>query len=200
MLTVRRFEVKNRMADGGGVRQITNMNKRANTAYVSEIDTPLGTMCAAATDTHLVLLEFVDRPHLPDELARIGRRLGAPCVPGERPIHAVLRSQFAEYYAGTRASFDVPLLYPGTEFQERVWSELLRIPPGTTCSYLSLAKAIGNAAAVRAVARANGDNRIAILIPCHRVIGADGSLTGYGGGLWRKQRLLDLEAGVRSLL
>jgi AraC family transcriptional regulator of adaptative response/methylated-DNA-[protein]-cysteine methyltransferase len=88
----------------------------------------------------------------------------------------------------------VPLVAPGTPFEERVWSELRAIPRGETRSYEGLAAALGRPAAARAVGRANGMNRLAIVIPCHRVIGADGSLTGYGGGLWRKQRLLDLEA------
>ena len=93
--------------------------------------------------------------------------------------------------------FDVPITTPGTEFQQKVWSELREIPFGITRSYAEQAKRIGQPAAVRAVARANGDNRIAILIPCHRVIGSDGKLTGYGGGLWRKQKLLEIE-GVES--
>ena len=100
------------------------------------------------------------------------------------------------YFRGDLTEFSVPLLTPGTDFQHLVWSRLRAIPSGTTRSYGGIAAEIGRPTAVRAVARANGDNRIAILIPCHRVIGSDGKLTGYGGGLWRKQRLLEIEQGA----
>ena len=104
-----------------------------------------------------------------------------------------LQPQLETYFAGEPVDFDVPLRAPGTDFQARVWKCLQDIPSGTTRSYMEIASEIGRPTAVRAVARANGDNRIAILIPCHRVIGANGKLTGYGGGLWRKQRLLEIE-------
>jgi O-6-methylguanine DNA methyltransferase len=100
------------------------------------------------------------------------------------------------YFAGDLRHFSIPLVAPGTEFQRTVWDELRRIPFGETRSYADVARAIGRPSAVRAVARANGDNRMAIFIPCHRVVGSDGRLTGYGGGLWRKQHLLDLESRV----
>jgi methylated-DNA-[protein]-cysteine S-methyltransferase len=110
-----------------------------------------------------------------------------------------ITGQFEDYFAGRLTRFDVPLRLVGTEFQRRVWSELQRIPYGETISYGELARRIDNPAAVRAVGLANGRNPIAIIVPCHRVIGADGSLTGYGGGLSRKAWLLDLEAaGERS--
>jgi O-6-methylguanine DNA methyltransferase len=130
------------------------------------------------------------------QLKTVARAL--PCVfeRGESPVIARLRHQLDEYFARTRQSFDVPLRVPGTPFQTLVWTELQRIPIGTTTSYSRVAESIGRPSAVRAVASANGANRIAIIIPCHRVIGADGSLTGYGGGLWRKQRLLELESAV----
>ena len=108
----------------------------------------------------------------------------------------MVRTQLDEYFRAERREFTVPLHTPGTPFQNRVWAELQRIPIGTTTTYAAVARNIGQPTAVRAVARANGDNRIAIIIPCHRVIGSDGSLTGYGGGLSRKQQLLDLEGGV----
>lgn len=167
---------------------------------VSHIETPLGTMVAGATQEELVLLEFADRPMLPTQLQRLSTRLGCICAPGNSPVLDALRSQLEKFFTGMRLEFDIPLRAPGTEFQERVWRALRTIPAGTTRSYSDVATAIGQPTAVRAVARANGDNRIAILIPCHRVIGSDGTLTGYGGGLWRKQRLLDLEMGVESLL
>ncbi len=168
--------------------------------FVREIETPLGAMVAAATPSHLVLLEFAERPALAAELARLEVRLSCTQTSGESLVLARVASQLGEYFAGTRRAFDIQLRTPGTEFQESVWTALQTIPCGVTRSYSEMAKLIGRPTAVRAVAAANGDNRIAILIPCHRVIGANGTLTGYGGGLWRKQRLLELEAGVEGLL
>jgi AraC family transcriptional regulator of adaptative response/methylated-DNA-[protein]-cysteine methyltransferase len=155
-------------------------------------------MVAAATDQHLFLLEFADRRMLPTQLRRLQRALGCVFVPGDSPVFGDLRVQLDEYFQGRRATFDVPLRTPGTDFQRRVWDELRRIPAGETRSYAHVARSIGQPTAVRAVARANGDNRLAILVPCHRVVGSDGTLTGYGGGLWRKRRLLDLERAGRS--
>ena len=159
----------------------------------SRIETPLGSMIAAAFDDKLVLLEFADRRMVPTQLKRLERHLGCRYEKAESPVFDTVRRQLDEYFAGTRRSFDVPLAVPGTPFQRKAWDALRRIPWGATRSYAEQAVAIGRETAVRAVARANGDNRIAIIIPCHRVIGSDGSLTGYGGGLWRKQRLLELE-------
>ncbi len=104
--------------------------------------------------------------------------------------------ELAAYFRGELRAFDVPLELPGTAFQQEVWAALRRVPWGETRSYAQLASAVGRPGAHRAVARANGDNRIAIVVPCHRIVGADGSLTGYGGGLWRKRRLLELEGGT----
>jgi methylated-DNA-[protein]-cysteine S-methyltransferase len=112
---------------------------------------------------------------------------------------AGVRSQLDEYFAGTRTTFDVPLAMAGNDFELSVWAALLEIPYGETASYGSVAQAIGHPTAPRAVGLANGRNPIAVIVPCHRVIGADGSLTGYGGGLERKRLLLDLEAGVLPL-
>jgi len=168
-------------------------------AHVSTVETPIGGMVAVATDTHLVLLEFAHRRMLDTQLARVTRAIGCTFVDGESPITTAVSRQLAEYFEGKRCEFDVPIHAPGTPFQTRVWDELRRIPIGTTTSYGRIAADIGEPNAVRAVARANGDNRISILIPCHRVIGADGSLTGYGGGLWRKKKLLELEARATAL-
>ncbi len=166
---------------------------------LTTIVTPIGEMVAAATKAHLVLFEFGHRRMLPLQLQRLEAALGNELVAGESAIIAQLRRELDEYFRGERREFEVPLYAPGTPFQMKVWSELLRIPVGTTTTYSRVAAAIGHPSAVRAVARANGDNRIAILIPCHRVIGSDGSLTGYGGGLWRKKKLLDLEARSTEL-
>lgn len=160
------------------------------------IETPLGPMVAGATGTAICLLEFADRRMMEAQLRTVASRLGRPLLPGASPLLDSLKSQLAEYFDGSRRVFDLPLEYPGTDFQKRVWEELSRIPYGETRSYAQLAAAIGAAGASRAVGTANGMNRIAILIPCHRVITADGGLGGYGGGLWRKLRLLERE-GVR---
>lgn len=156
--------------------------------------TPLGPMLAGAIDDRICLLEFLDRPMLETQLKRLNRFFKAAVLPGDSPIFAALKRQLEEYFAGKLRDFDLPLRLSGSPFQEAVWVGLRTIPYGCTRSYAEQAAAIGKPTAVRAVAHANGDNRIAILIPCHRVIGADGRLTGYGGGLWRKQYLLDLES------
>ncbi|MCC6661886.1 MAG: methylated-DNA--[protein]-cysteine S-methyltransferase [Phycisphaerales bacterium] len=127
------------------------------------------------------------------------RRFKAGAAPGQHRHLATLRRELSAYFAGGLRRFTVPLAVRGTEFQVKVWEALRRIPHGQTRSYATVAGEVGRPSAVRAVARANGDNRIAIIIPCHRVIGSDGSLTGYGGGLWRKERLLEIE-GARGLL
>lgn len=162
---------------------------------LTRLETPLGLMVAAAVEEGICLLEFAERRALETELDDLRRLLSAEVLPGPSPWFPRLRDQLAAYFAGASAGFDLPLVTPGTPFQKAVWQELRRIPYGTTRSYRDQAAALGQPAAVRAVARANGQNRIAIIIPCHRVIGADGSLTGYSGGIWRKQWLLDLEAG-----
>jgi len=165
--------------------------------HVAHVDSPVGPLVIGTTDDALVLLEFVDRPLLPTQVGRIARALGCVFAPGETAVLVRTRRQLDEYFSGHRRAFDLPLAMTGTPFQRRVWNALLEIPCGATRSYLDIARAIGQPTAVRAVARANGDNRMAIVIPCHRVIGADGQLVGYGGGLWRKRRLLDLEQGAR---
>jgi AraC family transcriptional regulator of adaptative response/methylated-DNA-[protein]-cysteine methyltransferase len=160
---------------------------------VRRIATPLGPVLAGATDTGLALLEFTDRRMLERQLSILERRVGARSVSGDHEWIRTIEAQLAEYFSGARREFDLPLDLRGTPFQEAAWRELLTIPYGGTRSYADQARRIGRPTAVRAVGRANGDNRIAIVVPCHRVVGADGSLTGYGGGVWRKRALLDLE-------
>ncbi|MGE0301431.1 MAG: bifunctional transcriptional activator/DNA repair enzyme AdaA [Phycisphaerales bacterium] len=154
------------------------------------LPSPLGPLLAVASNEALMFLEFVDRRALEAQISTLRRRAARPIVPGDNAILRTLDRQLSEYLGGARREFTVPLDAPGTTFQQRVWKELRAIPCGQTRSYLDVARAIGQPTATRAVARANGDNRIAILIPCHRVIGSDGTLTGYGGGLWRKEWLL----------
>ncbi len=157
------------------------------------IETPLGPMVAGATGSALCLVEFSDRRMLEAQLRTLKSRYRLPLFPGESPLFERLRGQLAEYFAGRRRRFDLPLDFRGTEFQKRVWEALLRIPYGQTRGYAELAAELGRPGAARAVGHANGLNRIAILVPCHRVVNADGGLGGYGGGLWRKLRLLETE-------
>ena len=160
---------------------------------VNRIPTPLGPMVAGAVDDALCLLEFADRRMLETQLVRLQKHLDCVFVPGTSEVFDRLAEELESYFSGEETEFSIPLVTPGTSFQQQVWTRLRAIPAGTTKSYRAIATEIGRPTAVRAVARANGDNRIAILIPCHRVIGADGKLTGYGGGLWRKKRLLEVE-------
>jgi AraC family transcriptional regulator of adaptative response/methylated-DNA-[protein]-cysteine methyltransferase len=162
------------------------------------IATPLGSMLAIASDSGIVLCDFVDRKGLATAIARLRTRFGgkaqpAAIVPGEHAHLITLRAQLAEYFAGTRQSFSVPLAPRGTPFEAKAWEHLRTIPFGQTHSYGQQAIAMGRPQAVRAVGRANGMNYLSILIPCHRVIGAGGELTGYGGGLARKRWLLNHE-------
>jgi AraC family transcriptional regulator of adaptative response/methylated-DNA-[protein]-cysteine methyltransferase len=150
-------------------------------------------MLLGATDEGICLLEFMERPMLETQLRRLAKRLECVFLPGTNEHAARLEAELEEYFAGRLREFTTPLLLLGTDFQERVWRALRGIPYGETRSYAEQARMIEAPGAVRAVARANGDNRIAIVIPCHRVIGADGKLTGYGGGLWRKRWLLHHE-------
>jgi AraC family transcriptional regulator of adaptative response/methylated-DNA-[protein]-cysteine methyltransferase len=164
------------------------------------VESPLGPLLTAANEAGICLLEFTDRRMLEAQFDTLRKRFGCAIVPGNHRHTDQLREELARYFAGTLREFSVPLVYPGSPFQSQVWSQLLRIPYGQTRSYEDLARAVGTPAACRAVGRANGQNRIAILIPCHRVVNKDGHLGGYGGGLWRKQFLFDLERGVRPLV
>jgi AraC family transcriptional regulator of adaptative response/methylated-DNA-[protein]-cysteine methyltransferase len=160
---------------------------------VDRITTPLGPMLVAATDTQLCLLEFVDRRMLPTQVQRLRRRLGAVFIPDRNDIINQTEAEVAEYFRRERKKFSINTVTPGTDFQQEVWAALTRIPYGQTVSYSELAATVGRPAAVRAVGTTNGLNALAIIVPCHRVIGADGKLVGYGGGPWRKKRLLELE-------
>ena len=160
----------------------------------TRFDSPIGPLLAATTDAGICLLEFEDTPERWESaLQSMAKETGGAPVEGDHPHLRKVQQELAEYFSGKRADFEVPLVLTGTDFQKFVWQELLRIPYGTTRSYKQQALALGNLEAIRAVAAANGRNHIAIVIPCHRVIGDDGSLIGYGGGLWRKKWLLQLE-------
>lgn len=159
------------------------------------IDTPLGGMIAIADDRALHLLEFIDRKALPEGLRRLSAHAGGRVGLGRTRVHDRTESRLAAYFAGKAPILDVPVTLHGTPFQQQVWRALQDIPAGRTRSYAQLAAVIGRPTAIRAVARANATNRIALVVPCHRVIGADGTLTGYAGGLWRKERLIAIERG-----
>ncbi len=160
------------------------------------LDTPMGAMIAGATDSGVCLLEFTDRRMLEHQLVTLRRRFKAGLAPGRNPHLTRLRRELGEYFAGTRQVFDVPVEMRGTPFEMKVWQELQKIPYGETRSYSDMARRVGNPAAVRAMGRANGLNAISIIVPCHRVLNKNGDLGGYGGGLWRKRRLLHLEAAA----
>ena len=157
------------------------------------IDTPLGGMIAIADDHALHLLEFIDRKALPQGLRKLSALVGGRIGLGRTGLHDRTEAELDAYFSGRNPLFSVPVQLHGTEFQTLVWRALQQIPAGQTRSYAALANAIGRPNAVRAVARANATNRLALVVPCHRVIGADGTLTGYAGGLWRKERLIAAE-------
>ncbi|EPG65055.1 methylated-DNA--[protein]-cysteine S-methyltransferase [Leptospira wolffii] len=157
------------------------------------ISTPIGILLAGATEEGLCFLEFTEKERLELQLPRLGKYFRSGIVLGESPIFSGLENQLYEYFKGKRKEFDTPLVTPGTEFQQKVWKALASVPYGQTNSYEAQAIRVGDLQAIRAVAKANGENRIAILIPCHRIIGKNGDLIGYGGGLWRKKFLLELE-------
>jgi O-6-methylguanine DNA methyltransferase len=160
---------------------------------------PVGPLLIGATTDALELLEFSETDALDLQLTRIRKHFGRSLARGRNQILDWLRTQLMEYFDGTRRAFELPLRYRGSPFQERVWTDLQAIPYGETCSYGAIAKRLGDPGAMRAVGAANGVNPIAIVIPCHRVVNANGELGGYGGGLWRKRILLDLERGQGSL-
>src|SRR5947208_8188906 len=167
--------------------------KKQGGLFAERIETPLGAMLAIADDEGLRLLEFVDRRAMERELSILRTRLQTNVVPGEHPHLEAVRSQLADYFSGKNLEFNVSLAPVGSPFQLRAWELLRSIPTGETRSYSCMGKKLGDVEMRRAVGRANGENMICIIIPCHRVIRADGSLCGYGGGLWRKKWLLDHE-------
>lgn len=158
------------------------------------LDTKLGPMIAIADENGLYLLEFVDRRGLEREVKQLRKKLNAAIIPGETSIIKSISDEITHYFNGTNILFKTPVHLIGSPFQKKVWQELRKIPPGETRSYLEIAKLINAPAACRAVARANGANPLAIIVPCHRVINSNGEIGGYGGGVARKQWLLEHEA------
>ena len=168
--------------------------------YIDWMSSPIGPFIAGATDHGVCLYEFADRHALETQIASVRKRFKLPALPSRNEHIEQLDAEMSEYFDGTRQHFSVPLDTRGTEFQERVWRGLRDISYGETWSYMQLAEHIGRVGGQRAVGRANGQNRIPIIIPCHRVVRADGTLCGYGGGLWRKKWLLEHEqSSIRSV-
>ena len=165
-------------------------------SITTRIESPLGPLIAGATRDGICMLEFSGPKRLAAQLAALRRRFRAAVASGRNDHIDRLERQLAEYFAGRRRRFDLPLVTPGTSFQRRVWKELARSPYGETRTYGDLARRLGLSSASRAVGHANGSNPVSILLPCHRLVGSGGDLTGYGGGLWRKRRLLELERGT----
>lgn len=182
-----------RTAFGKTFGQPPGRSKRTDCIQTAMTETPLGPMVIGATSNGVCLAEFTNRRMLEAQFSTLRRLFQCAIVPGSNQHLDQLGSELTRYFAGELAVFQVPLIYPGTEFQVRVWDELRRVPYGETLSYEAIAKRLNNPKAVRAVGTANGLNRIAILIPCHRVVNKSGQLGGYGGGMWRKQALLELE-------
>ena len=173
------------------------MNKVTEKISAEKIETPVGTLLAAASKQGVCLLEFAEvEDRLTRHIKHLEKTFKTDIIFAESPFINQLKTELKEYFNGERKNFDVALDFRGTEFQERAWEALLNIPYGETRSYKQQAIAINNPAAVRAVAGANNRNKISIVIPCHRVIGKNGSMTGYGGELWRKEFLLKLENAI----
>lgn len=175
-----------------GVNESENLEEKSK-IMINRIDTPIGPMLAGVSDNGLCLLEFSDRRILENQLEVIEKYFDAVLCPGENELFDQLQKEMNEYFEGERKEFDVPIAFPGSPFQENVWNSLMEIPYGQTRSYKEQSIYLKNPKAIRAMAHANGENRISIVVPCHRIIGSKGDLVGYGGGLWRKKYLLDLE-------
>jgi AraC family transcriptional regulator of adaptative response/methylated-DNA-[protein]-cysteine methyltransferase len=172
-------------------------SRASDCIVASWVESPLGPLITAATSEGICLLEFTERRMLDAQFASIRRLFKTTIVPGENNHISLLKEELRQYFGGTLKKFTSRLIYPGTPFQQKVWNELLKIPYGRTTSYEEIAERVGSPSACRAVGTANGLNRIAIVIPCHRVVNKSGELGGYGGGLWRKRKLLALEQGTR---
>lgn len=167
-----------------------------NTIVTRTLETPFGELLAGATTEGICLLEFTDTNRVAMQLPRLEKSFSAEIKTGESPFFERLIEELKAYFKGELKDFKVPLDTKGTPFQMQAWDALLKIPYGETRSYLEQAHAINKPKAFRAVASANRNNRISILIPCHRVIAKDGKLAGYGGGLDRKEFLINLEKKV----
>lgn len=164
--------------------------------YIAYIETPLGELTVASTQKGLCLLDF---ERTGTKYQQVAKEVGGKVIEKDNEHIALLKNELQDYFSGNLQIFTVPLYFIGTDFQKKVWEELVTIPYGKTISYLTLAQNIGNPKAVRAVANSNALNKISVIVPCHRVIGSNGTLTGYAGGLDKKKWLLDLETKKHNL-
>lgn len=173
-----------------------------NVGYLplATLDSSLGKMIACANQQGICLLEFADEERLEKRLKILAKHQNSEFLPTHHAMFVTLQTQLDEYFQQTRKNFDIPLSLLGTDFQCQVWQTLLTIPYGKTWSYQQQANLLQKPNSVRAVANANGQNHVSIIVPCHRVIGSNGQLTGYAGGLWRKRYLLDLEQGLSPVI
>ena len=179
-------------------KSVTGVNpsqvKDSDLITIAKLTTPLGPMYAAASERGLCFLEFTDRKMIDHQIEQMQKHMKAQFVQATTPVLTAVESQLEEYFDAKRRQFEIPLDITGSPFQIKAWQALQQIPYGETRSYQQQAERIGNTKAVRAVASANAKNHIAIIIPCHRVIAKNGGLAGFGGGVWRKKYLLNLEA------
>lgn len=164
-----------------------------NTIYTTTYESPFGTLLIGDYEQQLCLLDWKYRARRLQVDERVCNFLSARYVHQPTALHQNTIQQLEEYFTKKRNSFDIPLLLAGSEFQQKVWNQLLQVPYGKTVSYLELSRQLGDEKAIRAVASANGANAISIIVPCHRIIGSKGELTGYAGGLPAKKKLLQLE-------
>ncbi|MEO1513750.1 MAG: methylated-DNA--[protein]-cysteine S-methyltransferase [Bacteroidota bacterium] len=178
--------------------QSPSQNSKQNILLINRLSTPLGPMFVCASDQGICLLEFTDRRMLETEFRDLQKRLKASILIGENDHTLQLKKELQEYFEGKRTQFESTLHTPGTNFQNTVWKALQQVPFGETATYQQQAYIIHRPKAVRAVARANGFNRIAIVIPCHRIVRSNGELAGYGGGVERKRWLIDFERRIRQ--
>lgn len=181
-----------------GAVKSPELNENMKRILTREIITPYGDILLGSLDNHLCLCDWKYRSARQSIDSRISKFLEATYIPGNSDILDETEHQLDEYFSGKRETFDIPLTFAGSSFQIKVWKELKEIPYGKTKTYLGLSQSIRNEKAVRAVAAANGANALAIIVPCHRVIGNNGQLTGYAGGLAAKKRLLQLEQRSRG--
>ncbi|MBA5791455.1 methylated-DNA--[protein]-cysteine S-methyltransferase [Flavobacterium sp. xlx-214] len=179
---------------------ILSLNKQlqnnTTTISVATYTSPLGEMFLGAVDKGICLVEFHDRIRLEETLLALAKNLNAQFVEDEHKHHFNLKNELDLYFQQKLQQFTIPLVLTGTEFQQRVFQSLIDIPFGNTSTYKKQATLLGDVKAIRAVATANGLNKIAIVVPCHRIIGSDGSMVGYAGGIHRKKALLQLEGAL----
>lgn len=166
------------------------------TIYYSSIETPLGAMLVCTDNKGIITLNFVEKTQLLQIIKDLEKQFGKIIENPSHPYILLIKKELELYFSGQLKEFSVPIHFIGTEFQKAVWESLMNIPYGTTISYKQQAEQMNAPKAIRAIASANGKNNIAIVVPCHRVIGSDGSLIGYAGGIWRKEFLLKLEKSI----